>query len=161
MLVYFAFEFQSSPLWYMPVRMMELEGLLYHRLIDKKILSRGKIPLIFPIVVYNGLGLWTSVLSTEELIEEHPGLESIRPRFSYLLLDLQRLPPERLAADGKEEGEREGEAKLLKRLAQRKFGALSGEIRARIEAAGAEQLLDWADRILLADTLDEVFSPAR
>ncbi len=44
---------------------------------------------------------------------------------------------------------------------RRKFGALSGEIRARIEAANAEQLLAWADRILFADTLDEVFSPAR
>lgn len=236
-LLYFAFEFQAKPLWYMAVRMMELEGLLYHRLIDKGILPPGKLPLIVPIVVYNGLRLWNSALSTSELVEQHPGLEVVHPRVSYLLLDLHRLPGERLAAvehpaavlfeleqsDSAEavvrgierltemlpeddplrkvflswlryvlvplrapgaeipeierleefktmldennptwfaESEKRGGAKILKRQVRRKFGALSDEIRARIEAASPEQLLDWADRILLAESLDEVFSSA-
>ncbi len=59
------------------------------------------------------------------------------------------------------EGKKEGEQEVLMRLVQRKYGDLSDEIRARIKAAGSEQLLDWADRLIMADTLDEVFSPAR
>jgi hypothetical protein len=226
----------------MAARMMEIEGLLYHRLIDKKILLPGKLPLIIPMVVYNGFELWTSELSTSQLIEVHPGLEAIHPRVSYLLLDLHRLPPEKLAgaehpvavlfeleqSDSPEavvrgierltamlpeedplrkvflnwlryvlvplrmpgaeipeierleefktmldeknptwtakwlsKGEAKGEARVLKRQIQRKFGALSDEIRARIEAAGSEQLLDWADQLIMAQSLDEVFSPAR
>jgi len=54
-----------------------------------------------------------------------------------------------------------GEAAVLKRQIQRKFGTLPDAIRSRLEAANAEQLLDWADRLIMAETLDEVFSPAR
>jgi len=57
-------------------------------------------------------------------------------------------------------GELKGEATMLKRQIQRKFGALPDAIRARLEAANAEQLLDWADRLIIAETLDEMFSPA-
>jgi hypothetical protein len=36
----------------------------------------------------------------------------------------------------------------------------TGAIRARIEAANPEQLFDWAERLIMAETLDEVFTAA-
>lgn len=55
-------------------------------------------------------------------------------------------------------GRQEGEAQLLLRQLTRKFGPLSGDTRARLEAADAEQLLIWGERLLTAVSLDEVFS---
>jgi len=39
----------------------------------------------------------------------------------------------------------------------RKFGAIEAELQRRISEADSEQLLDWAERILTSDNLDEVF----
>ena len=52
----------------------------------------------------------------------------------------------------------EGETAVLLRLMGRKYGpeALAAH-RARVEQADAETLLEWAERVLLADTIDEVF----
>jgi hypothetical protein len=36
----------------------------------------------------------------------------------------------------------------------------SGGHDARIEAANPEQLFDWAERLIMAETLDEVFTAA-
>ncbi|HEX9764126.1 MAG TPA: hypothetical protein VGA39_02485, partial [Candidatus Acidoferrales bacterium] len=60
-------------------------------------------------------------------------------------------------AEGEAKGEVKGEAKVLVRLAEKKFGPLPDRARARIEAAGAEQLLLWAERVLTARTLGEIF----
>ncbi len=43
------------------------------------------------------------------------------------------------------------------RLIQRKFGVDAAEVRGRVEAADLDTLDLWADRILDAGTLDEVF----
>jgi len=58
--------------------------------------------------------------------------------------------------EGKREGEQEGEARILIRLLQRKFGDVPEAIRRRIESADADTLLDWADRILTARSLEDV-----
>lgn len=39
----------------------------------------------------------------------------------------------------------------------RKFGELSSDVEAKIRSADGETLLSWADRVLDAQTLDEVF----
>jgi len=52
----------------------------------------------------------------------------------------------------------EGQAEFLKRQVTRKFGPLSAEHRRRLEEATPEQLLEWGERILFADTLEEIFS---
>ncbi len=58
-----------------------------------------------------------------------------------------------------EQWKQEGEATLLLRQAKRKFGRLPKNTRARIEKADEDQLLEWGERILTAETLDEVFKP--
>jgi hypothetical protein len=77
----------------------------------------------------------------------------------------------RTLAQGKKEGKKEGEREakkegkkagstMLERQIQRKFGSIPGAVRTRIEAANLDQLLDWAERLIMAETLDEVFTPA-
>jgi Putative transposase, YhgA-like len=61
----------------------------------------------------------------------------------------------------REEGVREGEAGLLLRQLERKFGALSKTTRTRVQRASSERRLLWADRILTATTLSEVFAAER
>ena len=62
--------------------------------------------------------------------------------------------------EGRQEGLRQGEAAVLMRLAERKFGPLSEANRRRIDEADSDTLLRWSERILSAQTLDEVFAEA-
>ena len=59
---------------------------------------------------------------------------------------------------GLKKGRKEGEITLLLRLLENRFGPLDEHIRPRLEAADTEQLLRWGERVLSADSLDEVFS---
>jgi hypothetical protein len=61
-------------------------------------------------------------------------------------------------AEGRAEGRTEGGATMLLRQLELKFGPLPTEFRARIEAADAERLLRWGERVLTAERLDDVFS---
>jgi len=60
--------------------------------------------------------------------------------------------------EGKELGRREGEQLLLLRQLQKRFGVIPEGIRATLQAASPEQLESWADRLLDARNLDEVFA---
>ncbi|GHT92626.1 hypothetical protein FACS1894116_03120 [Betaproteobacteria bacterium] len=53
----------------------------------------------------------------------------------------------------------EGEAKVLARQLARRFGPLPKWAAARVQEADAEQLETWADAVLEATTLGEVFDP--
>jgi hypothetical protein len=57
----------------------------------------------------------------------------------------------------KREGVRQGEVKMLVRQLESKFGSLQEDVRQRVNAADAEQLLDWAERLLDAQSLSEIF----
>ncbi len=60
--------------------------------------------------------------------------------------------------EGEEKGKREGEALIFMRLFARRFGEAALERwRGRIEAADAETLLEWGERLLFAKTPEEVF----
>ena len=63
--------------------------------------------------------------------------------------------------EGRQEGRQEGEATLLLHLLRRKFGQLDPVIEGRVYSAEAAQLLQWGERVLAADTLDEVFDGTR
>jgi len=52
-----------------------------------------------------------------------------------------------------------GEGHLLQRQLVRRFGALPSEITAQIAAATSVQLELWADRVLDAASLEEIFRP--
>ncbi len=59
---------------------------------------------------------------------------------------------------GLQEGRQEGQRELLLRLLRRRFGELPAEAQARVAAAEGPQLERWADQLLLARDLDDVFS---
>ena len=58
---------------------------------------------------------------------------------------------------GMAEGVKTGERAVLIRQLNLRFGPLSDETLMRLNDAGQQQLETWADRILDAGTLDEVF----
>ncbi len=59
---------------------------------------------------------------------------------------------------GIEEGIEKGEAQLLIRQLHRKFGEVPAEIEKRIAESNAEQLLEWGERLISAETVDDIFS---
>jgi hypothetical protein len=59
--------------------------------------------------------------------------------------------------EGREEGRTEGQAGLLRRLLARRFGELSSDTIKRLENGSPAELEQWADRILDAKSLADVF----
>jgi hypothetical protein len=59
-------------------------------------------------------------------------------------------------AQGIEQGMQRGEARMLTSLLQLRFGELPEAARQRIETADAETLLCWSERVLTAESLDDV-----
>lgn len=59
--------------------------------------------------------------------------------------------------EGREEGVRKGMAKVLLHVLERKFGPVDPRTRARIRRAGSDRLLEWLDRVLTAERLEQVF----
>jgi predicted transposase/invertase (TIGR01784 family) len=55
-----------------------------------------------------------------------------------------------------EQGEQQGEVKVLVRLIERKFGPPSESVRQRISGADPETLLRWSERVLTAESVDAV-----
>ncbi|MEM7539934.1 MAG: Rpn family recombination-promoting nuclease/putative transposase, partial [Chloroflexota bacterium] len=52
--------------------------------LDKEDRERGfKLPVVFPILLYNGSDNWSAPTDLAGLIEEHPNLGEYRPRFKY------------------------------------------------------------------------------
>jgi hypothetical protein len=66
-----------------------------------------------------------------------------------------------LRAEGEAKGVAKGRADeaavLLTRLLTRRFAIVPAETRERLDVASVEQLEDWCERVLDAETLDEVF----
>lgn len=59
---------------------------------------------------------------------------------------------------GIEQGRAQGSASVLLRLLNRRFGPLSPDIIRRLSQSTPEQLEIWAERVLEARTIDEVFA---
>ncbi len=57
---------------------------------------------------------------------------------------------------GEQRGEQRGEARVLLRLLTLKFGPPSPEVQQRINDADADTLLVWSERVLSADTIDDI-----
>jgi predicted transposase/invertase (TIGR01784 family) len=86
-------EFQSKVDPRMALRMMVYVGLLYQKLIRQGLIRRGdKLPLVLPVVLYNGKRRWDAARDVLDLIVAAPdGLERYQPRLEYFLLDEGRL----------------------------------------------------------------------
>jgi hypothetical protein len=63
----------------------------------------------------------------------------------------------RYLSQGRAEGRAEGEAKLLSKLLTLKFGPLDDATALRLQGASTAELERWAEHILTATSLDEVF----
>lgn len=59
--------------------------------------------------------------------------------------------------EGREEGRKEGQADLLVRQLTLRFGELPQDAAARVQSAADTELTLWAERVLTATSLDEVF----
>jgi len=59
---------------------------------------------------------------------------------------------------GIRKGRLEGEAKLLLRILPRRFGPLPDEISKRVYWADPETIETWVDRVLDAESLEDIFS---
>jgi hypothetical protein len=98
--VFLLLEFQSSPDYFMPVRLMVYVGLLYQHLIDsEKYKKHDQLPPVLPIVIYNGEPRWDGPAQLRALIAEvPPGLEKYLPQLHCLILDESTFPDARLRA---------------------------------------------------------------
>ena len=59
--------------------------------------------------------------------------------------------------EGRQEGRQEGERLVLERLLQRRFGLLTPEINEKLSEASSVDLENWAENVLDAETLEDVF----
>ena len=64
---------------------------------------------------------------------------------------------QRAREQSKQQGIEQGERKLLRRQLRRRFGLLPPEADERIDRASTRDLESWAENVLDAGTLDEVF----
>jgi len=88
--LYILLEFQSSPNTWMAVKIMTYISLLYQYLIkQKQLTAKGKLPPVFPIVLYNGNRKWRAPLKVKSLIDLPPKspLWAYQPNAAYYLVD--------------------------------------------------------------------------
>jgi len=64
---------------------------------------------------------------------------------------------EELKAEGRQEGRREGEVAYLLHQLETRFAPMEEATRTRILSATSDRLQEWAERILIARTLPDVF----
>lgn len=92
--VYLFIEHQSKVDRFMAVRLMTYIGLLYQALIKEGLLTPdGRLPLVIPIVLYNGEAEWLAPQELAELIERiDETAEAYVPRLRYSVIDEGRFP---------------------------------------------------------------------
>ena len=94
-------------------------------------------------------------MANKDRAQNLEGFEELKARFmkspSFLEMTQARF------IEGQVEGRIEGEAAVLLRLLHRRFGDLPAAIEQRVHNAKPELLVRWTDRILDAQSLDDVF----
>ncbi len=87
--VYFILEFQSEVNRFMSLRSAVYAGMLCQDLVRARQLpSRGKLPRVAVLVLYNGKRPWTAPLRLEELFESAPAdMKECSWRFGYVLVE--------------------------------------------------------------------------
>jgi len=92
-------EFQSSPQWFMAVRMINYMSAIYLRLVKQNRYQEMVLPLILPFVIYNGVRIWNASLNVADLTGP-VDVEWVRRIFgvqNYWVIDLKRM---QLSASG-------------------------------------------------------------
>ncbi len=100
-------------------------------------------------------------IAADELGKIDDDLGEVTNMLAENLIDWRNDLEAKVRKEGREEGREEGllagEALVLTRLVQLKFGPLDDATRQRISEADSETLLGWADRVLTAESVDDVF----
>ncbi|TXL19016.1 transposase, partial [Methylococcaceae bacterium HT5] len=98
--IYLLLEFQSTPDYFMAVRVSNYISLLYQDLIKSKSVKKGdKLPFVLPIVLHRGDELWDCVVDINDLVvESAPELVQYKPSQKYLLIDVAAYENEALEA---------------------------------------------------------------
>lgn len=246
--LYLLLEFQSQPDPWMALRVLVYVGLLYQQLIRENHVTNGKLPPVFPLVLYNGDPRWNAAQELKELIAlpEATPLWPYQPSIRYYLVDESRYPEGKVGSlvgvlfqiencrnldelrplveslagqwktlipsslrrafvswiyrvvapdkgidprqidvedlsevqvmlrtrikqweqeirdssfeEGIEKGVLTGEAAILRRLLQLRFGALPAWVENKIAHAQRPELEEWSERVLDAKSLDAVFA---
>ncbi len=94
--LYILLEFQSTAPKHMAIRLLSYISLFYERLIKEGKNSKGKLPPVFPLVLYNGDRPWNAPRSTSELISSNEIPAKYLPHFQYALIDEKRIPDEKI-----------------------------------------------------------------
>ena len=92
--VYLMLEFQSTDETFMAVRILSYVGLLYEHLVKALSLrSDDTLPLVVPVVIYNGESPWSAATELFDLMAPAPpGMAEVLPRLRYIVLDARHMP---------------------------------------------------------------------
>jgi hypothetical protein len=100
---------------------------------------------------------WRSRLKADELGKVNDDLGEVNNMLAENLIDWRNDFEAKAVEKGREEGVLAGEALMLTRQLQLKFGPLDDAARGRVSDADSKTLLRWADLVLTAESLDDVF----
>jgi len=93
----------------------------------------------------------------EEEIEAQMARFEEEIQMSYVT-SFERIAKKRGMQQGMQQGMQSGRAELLLKLLALKFGKLPREVESMVNQASSEELELWAERVLTAGTLDEIFA---
>ena len=86
--VYILIEFQSTAPRFMVVRVLNYITSFYLDYIESQTDTKNlRLPVVFPIVLYNGEKPWNAPLEIADLVEKVPAIGEYGLHFKYLLLD--------------------------------------------------------------------------
>jgi hypothetical protein len=152
--IYLLVEFQSTPQRFMAVRMMAYLGQFYQQ---GELTADGRLPLVLPIVLYNGEDRWWPPLELAELIRAIDEASAVYvPRLRYHLIDEGAYGREELRGDGNLASllfglERSRTRKEIRRLAGELVRLLRGPDVGGLRRA----FLVWFNRVFLAGRGEE------
>ncbi len=93
-------EFQTHPDPIMAVRLASYESLLLEEIHRTGKMTSPNLPLVFPVVLYNGLRSWNAPTRFDETRNRHPkSLVRRQTQSEYFLIDQLHLPAEQLPSE--------------------------------------------------------------
>ena len=106
------------------------------------------------------LALFSYILKIGCLPEPRVGtvLSEITPRSAKTMLTTAQQMSRRITRENGPKWRQQGEARLLLRLIEKKFGPVPKAIATRVRRARSAEIDRWAEQILTASSLDEVFA---
>jgi predicted transposase/invertase (TIGR01784 family) len=161
--VYLFIEHQSRVERFMAVRLMTYIGLLYEALIKERLLtSDGRLPLVVPIVLYNGDPEWSEPQELSELVlRVDESTEAYVPRLRFRVIDEGRFPLEDL------ESRQSVTAQIFwleqnpePRALNQGIGHLASLLESPEDATLRGAVLSWIDQVLIPQKGDGQEIPA-